>query len=250
MTLQKAEDKKWGLDSCALHIIAMFFMLCDHAWATIFIKYEILTCIGRIAFPIFAFMIVEGFHYTHDLKKYMTRMLFWAIVTEIPFNYLVAGNYKYLFHQNVLWTFLIALGLMALVEKVKAKGNRILTIAFSILIAFVGYFIGNITFVDYYGVGILTVLVFYFFRGNDWKMRLCQFACMCYLHGSLLATRYYVITIFGHEFDFYQQALALLAFIPIWLYNGEQGYHAKWFKVFNYLFYPAHMVVLVILMHL
>ena len=61
--------------SCSLHILAMACMLCDHMWASLFPYMEWMTCVGRIAFPIFAFMIVEGYFHTKDIKKYLLRLL-------------------------------------------------------------------------------------------------------------------------------------------------------------------------------
>lgn len=69
-------EKKRGINSFTLHILAMLFMLCDHLWATLFPAQEWLTCIGRLAFPIFAFMIAEGCYYTSNVKKYMQRLFF------------------------------------------------------------------------------------------------------------------------------------------------------------------------------
>ena len=89
------------MSSFALHIIAMIFMLCDHMWATI-LDYEWLTCIGRIAFPIFAFLITEGYIHTSNINKYIKRMVIFAIITEIPFNLMVSASPIYPFHQNVL----------------------------------------------------------------------------------------------------------------------------------------------------
>ena len=65
--------KKIDISAAALHVLAMALMLMDHLWATLFPSLDWLTCAGRIAFPIFAFMIVEGYFYTHNFKKYIQR---------------------------------------------------------------------------------------------------------------------------------------------------------------------------------
>ena len=80
--LQKA---KLQISSAGLHILAMGLMLCDHSWAMLFPAEEWLTCVGRIAYPIFAFMAVEGFFHTHNLRRYLLRLLIWALLAEIPF---------------------------------------------------------------------------------------------------------------------------------------------------------------------
>ena len=61
--------KQFDLSAAALHILAMAFMLLDHLWATLFLSQEWMTCVGRLAFPIFAFMAVEGYFHTHSFKK-------------------------------------------------------------------------------------------------------------------------------------------------------------------------------------
>ena len=83
--------KTKGISSFSLHILAMILMLCDHLWATLFPAQEWMTCIGRVAFPIFAFMIVEGFFHTANVRKYISRLFIFAIVSEIPFN-LIYGS--------------------------------------------------------------------------------------------------------------------------------------------------------------
>ena len=75
-------EKKRGIDSFTLHILAMLFMLCDHLWATLFPAQEWMTCVGRLAFPIFAFMIAEGCYYTSNVKKYMLRLFLFAIILK------------------------------------------------------------------------------------------------------------------------------------------------------------------------
>lgn len=111
---------KFELSSAALHTVAMAFMLCDHLWGTIVPGNDWLTCIGRISFPIFAFLIVEGYFHTQNLKKYVCRLLLFAILSEIPFNLAMGSRVFYPIHQNVLWSFLISLGFIHWNEKAKA----------------------------------------------------------------------------------------------------------------------------------
>lgn len=109
--------------SMSLHIIAMTCMLCDHLWGTIVPGNDWLTCVGRISFPIFAFLIVEGYFHTRNLKKYVLRLLLFAILSEIPFNLAMGSSLFYPIHQNVLWSFLISLCLIRWNEKNKDSGK-------------------------------------------------------------------------------------------------------------------------------
>ena len=84
--------------SFSLHIMAMIFMLCDHLWGTIINGNDWLTCIGRLTFPIYAFMIVEGYFHTKDFKKYVKRLLLFAVVSEIPFNIAMGSSVFYPIH--------------------------------------------------------------------------------------------------------------------------------------------------------
>ena len=94
--------------STSLHLMAMAIMLCDHC-KRLFPDAIWLPCVGRLAFPIFAFLIVEGYHHTQDLNRYARRLLFFAILAEVPFDLMANGIPFHSGHQNVLWTFLLAL---------------------------------------------------------------------------------------------------------------------------------------------
>ena len=236
--------KKFETTSFSLHLMAMLFMLCDHLWGTIVPGNDWLTCIGRVCFPIYAFLLVEGYFHTSNLKKYVKRLLLFAVISEIPFNLAMASSVIYPFHQNVLWSFLIALGLIHCNEKAKSTGKLWLRIIVAVFTILAGYLLGLITMVDYYHAGILMVLTFYFFHHRNWWDYVGQLLCLGYINLELLGGFGYEVVLFGETVFLTRQGLALLALIPIWLYKGKQGYHIKWWKYFCYAFYPVHLLIL------
>ena len=238
---------KKGLSSFSLHIIAMVFMLCDHLWGTIIPGNDWLTCIGRLAFPIFAFMLVEGYFRTKNLKKYITRLIIFAVISEIPFNLMMGSRIFYPIHQNVLWSFIISIGLIHLNEKAKAKKNKALQLITVIFTVLAGFILGLITMVDFYHAGILMVLVFYFFRKKTLFDRLCQLFFLWYINVEILGGFGYELEIFGKTFFLNRQGLAILSLIPIWLYNGKKGYSSQKLQYAFYAFYPLHMFILSLL---
>lgn len=246
---QNGRWEKWSVSSFALHVLAMAVMLCDHLWATMFPWREWLTCIGRLAFPIFAFMIVEGYFRTKNVRRYPLRLLAFAVISEVPFDLIYGSRVIYPYHQNVLWTYLMGLLLIVGIERVRKKGKLWQNILVSAAAVAVGLLAGTVTMVDFYGVGVVTVLVFYFFHGRKWWCLLGQFACLYYLNVEILGGYYYNVDVFGMHLEVVQQGLALFALIPIWLYRGRQGYHAKWFQYACYAFYPAHLLILYLIWH-
>lgn len=238
------KTNRLDLSSAALHILAMLFMLCDHLWGTIIPGNQWLTNIGRLAFPIFAFLIVEGYTHTKNLRRYVLRLLLFAILSEIPFNLMLSGRVFNPVHQNVLWTFLIGLWLIHINEQARKKEKVWLTLLTAAGTLALGMLLGTLTMVDYYGAGVATVLVFYFFRGRRWWNLAGQILALYYLYTEVIGGLYFELELFSTTVEVVQQSLALFALIPIWLYRGRQGYHARWFRLFNYLFYPVHMLLL------
>lgn len=242
--------RKFDISSAGLHIFAMIFMLMDHMWAIVFTNCQWLTCVGRLAFPIFAFMIVEGYCHTGNLKKYVLRLLAFAVIAEIPFNLMTGNSVIYYVHQNVLWTFLIGIGLIHINELARKKQRLWLTCLVMIATTLLGFLLGYVTFVDYNAAGILTVLVFYFFRGKKWWCLLGQLVGLYYINVEMLQGLFFNFELFGHSVEIVQQGLALLSLAFIWLYNGRQGKKSKTFQYFCYAFYPAHMLLLWIVANL
>ena len=232
------------LSAFGLHLIAMVCMLCDHLFAVSALASEMFAWIGRIAFPIFAFLLAEGYFRTRDVKRYALRLVILALVSEIPFDLLYGGVWMYPFHQNTVWTLLLGLLCIHANASAKGTGNRLLRVVAALGTVLVGYIIGMVTMVDYYGVGVLTVLVFYFFRGQEWYHFLLQLAAMLLLHGELLGGLSYTIELFDRSFEVTRQAFAVCALLPIWLYRGRQGPHGRMVRWLYYAFYPIHLLLL------
>ena len=237
---------RFDISAAVLHILAMVLMLMDHLWATLLPAQDWLTCAGRVAFPIFAFMSVEGYFHTHNFKKYAQRMLLFAVLSEIPFDLMYGGTWFYPVHQNVIWTLLMGLLGIHLMETVRKKQKLWVYVLVSAGVVAAGGILGTLCMVDYYGVGVLTVFIFYFFRGRKWWCLLGQLLALYWVNVQMLGGLMYPIQLFGMEFELCQQGLALLALLPIWLYRGRQGYHSKPFQYACYAFYPVHMLILVL----
>lgn len=254
--LQTSEEKtrSFGITSFALHILAMLFMLCDHLWGTFLMKYDILAYIGRITFPLFAFMLAEGWVHTKDRKKYILRLLIFALISEIPFNLMMEHRAFYPLHQNVLFTFLLGALFMALCDRIKKGKHLALRLPLYALAVLAFYLLGIICFVDYYGYGLLTVALFYFTRmpksaslPKKLLVGLIQIAAMYWINCEMMAGLIIEFNLFGLRLEIYKQGFALLALPLIWLYNGRQGPYNKFIKYLYYFFYPVHMAILGIL---
>jgi len=216
------------MSTFALKLTAIISMLIDHT-AVVFLSgnsrlYVICRVIGRLAFPIFAFLIVEGFHHTSNIKKYLTRLGIFAIISEVPFDLAFYNSYMYTRHQNIFFTLflgLFAIYLIDMAEK-KIKDNMVLVNLASAGITIVFCFIATLLKTDYKFMGILIIVAFYLFRGS----KVLPAVSMVILSGNLI------------------QACSALSIIPISFYNGKKGRNIKYFF---YVFYPAHLIILYLL---
>lgn len=232
------------LSSFALHMLAMVFMLMDHLCVTLLPDKLWLTCVGRLAFPIFAFMLVEGYYHTHNVKKYMLRLLVFAAVSEIPFDLMVSGRVLYPFHQNVMWTLLLGLGTIYLIDRLLSGRQSLEHMLACCAIVVVSAMLGTLFMLDYSGFGVLTVLTFYIFRGSGRLPHLGQLICLALINLVLIGGEAISVSLSGLSFSFPRQSFALLSLAFIWLYKGRQGVHGKPVKYAFYSFYPLHMLVL------
>ena len=242
MTSERRTRTSSGLLSAsALRILAMTCMLLDHMWATIVPGNFWMTCVGRLAFPLYAFQLSEGFFHTADRRRYALRLLGLALVSEIPFNLVQFSTPFFPFHQNTVFTLL--LGLWAISGLDRARRERTpRRIVLGLLTLAAACILGGIGFVDYGVMGVLTVVLFYLLR--DFPLaRLAQLAAMVLL--NIVFFKGQTIPLLG--FDFPIQGFAVLALVPIWLYSGKKGFGGKGFQWAAYLFYPVHLLVLYLL---
>jgi hypothetical protein len=241
-----------GMPREVFHALAMAFMLMDHMAWTVFPEAEWLHYIGRLAFPMFAFSCAEGFVKTRSRTKYIIRMTIFAVISEVPFDYMVGYEAFFPYAQNVMFTFTIALCMLTAYEAV--YGGR-LSIWLKILaigaIFAAGYAAGELLMTDYGGWGVLTVAAFYLCGYiADFRARMVvEVIWMIMVNCWLLPGSGIIVTPAG-KIIFPVQGWGILALIPIWLYSGKKALSGKWdtaFKYFGYCFYPLHMLVLSIL---
>lgn len=238
--------KKFSLSAFWLKVFAITVMLIDHIGAillspavkagiktqnispTFLNSYFWMRNIGRMAFPLFAFLLVQGFLHTSNYKRYLTRMSIFAVVSILPFNLAFGGklyNLKYwrnFTFGNVGWTLLLGLILLYILDHITKKDWKIYLrwSAYAIAIAIfmgVAYWIHC----DRRQWGILVIAGFYLFRDSLLKQVLATFVTFQDQRGLVPGPFW--------------------ALIPIVLYNGKKG---KDIKYFTYLFYPLHLLIL------
>ncbi len=214
----------------ALKYIAMITMLLDHFNKALIYPYlnggvlliisDIFDILGRIAFPIFCYFVVEGFFKTKNRRKYMLYMLIFGIISEIPFDLFSTGTLFNINCNNIMFTFLLLLIMLCIIDKLKNKLPKFFYIVFSIVIVAVFSLVAMLLGLDYEHHAILSGYFFYLFYKN-----------------TLLSIPFCFISM-------YKQPLSLIGYFLILTYNGERGNQNK---IFNYLFYPTHLLILGIL---
>ena len=237
------------LTSNMLRGLACLFMLTDHLWATLIPGNMWMNYVGRLTFPIFAFQLTEGYRHTSDFRKYALRLLTFGLIAEIPFNLMISGSPVFPFHQNVMFTLLLGLlsirAIDAARENIQSRGplkstlKQLLLLSGCLLAATIG-------FVDYGFWGVVTVIAFHLlrdFRGS----RLLLLAAMVYINCMALKGMFIPLELFGRTVEFATQGFAVLALLPIWLYNKRKGRTSKALQYGFYAFYPVHMLVLALL---
>lgn len=228
-------EQSRGLDGGALKCIAAALMLTDHVGAILLPEVLALRCVGRLAFPIFAFFIAEGYAHTRDFGRYFRRLAILAVVSEIPFN-LENGAVFDLTRQNVLWTFCLALLTLRGLEALGRERGFGRWAGCGLVLA-AGFAAGELLRTDYGGWGVVTVALLYLCRDGKYA-KLWLLLAMAAVNGLGMGSL--TMPVFGGEMPI--QIFAVAALPVIWLYNGQAG--PKGLRRAFYVFYPAHLLVL------
>lgn len=228
--------EKIGLSGTALKWIALVSMLIDHIGAAVFcvytsfydgsadfasadLIYKVLRFIGRTSFPIFAFLIVEGFFHTKNVKKYLLRLFLFALISEVPFDLAFQNKLFEFTKQNVFITLFLGLLTLCLVKLIMERPgwDFWMKTSLSTCVSIIMIWVAVLLKCDYNGFGVLLVLVFYVFHAYPVSAMVGGLICMSW------------------EIECFPAFLLLL------LYNGKKG---KGMKYFFYIFYPLHLLVL------
>lgn len=228
-------ERSRGLDGGALKCIAAALMLTDHVGAILLPEVPVLRCVGRLAFPIFAFFIAEGYAHTRDFGRYFRRLAILAVVSEIPFN-LENGAVFDPARQNVLFTFCLALLTLRGLEALGRERGFGRWAGCGLVLA-AGFAAGELLRTDYGGWGVVTVALLYLCRDGRFA-RLWLLLAMAAVNGLGMGSL--TMPVFGGEMPI--QLFAVAALPVIWLYNGQAG--PKGLRRAFYVFYPAHLLVL------
>lgn len=228
-------ERSRGLDGGVLKGIAAALMLTDHVGAILLPEVLALRCVGRLAFPIFAFFIAEGYAHTRDFGRYFRRLAILAVVSEIPFN-LENGAVFDPARQNVLWTFCLALLTLRGLETLGRERGFGRWAGCGLVLA-AGFAAGELLRTDYGGWGVVTVALLYLCRDGKYA-KLWLLLAMAAVNGLGMGSL--TMPVFGGEMPI--QIFAVAALPVIWLYNGQAG--PKGLRRAFYVFYPAHLLVL------
>lgn len=218
------------MTSFVLKLIAIFTMTIDHVGYIIFEKFSFFNYIGRLAFPIFAFQISEGYLHTKSKKNYLYRLAFFALASQVPFS-LFYSTFSSNFALNIFVTLFI--GLIAIIGYEQTT-NKCIGLLLVVCLASTA----NLIKADYGAFGVLAIFVFHVFKKNKLYMNI-SYIVLCVLK--------YLPNLLQSGFAYQYILLMLGTMLPllfIHFYNGKKGFSTKYVL---YGYYPVHLMVLYVI---
>lgn len=223
------------MSSFLLKIIACFTMLLCHI-PFVYPQYSVpLIYIGKISFPLYAFLISEGYVHTRNFSKYLTRLIVFGVISQIPAYLLFVGKSFNGLYLNIFFT--LALGLLGIriYDKIKSKYISIpLIILLSVIAELLKF--------DYGAFGVLMIVCFYVFKRNKLNMVLSQMFLMFILYMKKMS--YYTFSLFNLQYILFQLLFSVISLAIILTYNGKKGKSSSRIKLMFYCFYPVHLIIL------
>lgn len=224
-----------------LKILAIIFMVMDHIYTYLSIR-DIINIpiwfgyLGKIAAPIFFYMIVEGFFHTRSRKKYMIRLFGMGALMIFIDLYLGIQN-------NIFLSLGAGVAFMTSVEYIKSKKKGSKEFYYGIILAILCAILSLGTEASIYG--LMMILIFYFLRQKKIVMSLAYIFCsLVFLAGNIGPDFYETTFLWDYQW------MMVLAIIPILLYNGKRGISNKFIKWMFYWFYPIHLIIIITIKHL
>lgn len=223
------------MSSFLLKIIACFTMLLCHI-PFVYPQYSVpLMYIGKISFPLYAFLISEGYVHTRNFSKYLTRLIVFGVISQIPAYLLFAGKSFNGLYLNIFFT--LALGLLGIRIYDKIKSKYISTLLIILLAV-----IAELLKFDYGAFGVLMIVCFYVFKRNKLNMVLSQMFLMFILYMKKMS--YYTFSLFNLQYILFQLLFSVISLAIILTYNGKKGKSSGKIKLMFYFFYPVHLIIL------
>ena len=217
-----------GISQEGLKLLACVTMLLDHTGMVLFPGRQIFRMVGRLAFPIYCFLLAEGAHYTRNPARYALRLTIGALLSELPFDLACSGGWDW-GSQSVMVTLLIGFLMLECMKRTELLPVQILTVVPFAALA-------EVCRTDYGASGVVLIAIFWLTRrSKPWLRTLLVFA-------GLLPVPSARIMVF--DVGFSMELLGIFAMVPILLYSGTKRSYAKPLQWAFYLFYPVHLTLL------
>ncbi len=226
-----AGQSRFSLSGTELKVIAAASMLTDHMGAVLFPQLLFLRVIGRLAFPIYCFLLAEGAVHTHNMKKYLLRLGLFAFASEIPFDLAFRGSFFAPDYQNVFFTLLLGMLMICLAGNPPQKLLGALTKdsmtaqqIWNIIVLIIFALAAQLLKTDYGAAGVIMIFFMYMFRDNA-VMRALGVVLCCLSMGMA-------------------EMPAIASLLFIWRYNGRRGWQPQPLQIGFYAYYPVHLLIL------
>ena len=240
-------EGKRGINSLALRIIGIAAMICCFVWTYLVPGQNWVMQLKWLAFPIFAFLISEGYNKSSRRGLFALRLLVFAALSEVPYNMMVAKAPSFPRNQNVMFTMLAGLCCMAITNGMREKcHNMIITGLAAFFSTWGATWLSTSLGFEMGESGVIMIMIFYMASMSKYAkpLQLIGFAVLT----TILASDFIASPIIGgYRYFMPAQAFSLLAVLIIWCYNGERGPNSLTLRRVFYLIYPITCLVIALL---